>query len=112
MLLLLEAALLVGFPAPVIWSLLGVLPVVAASSDFTESVNARMIAFFAIASFRAFWMFVLSSSVHAEMVNVGALHFVTTVDNAGVFVMEVVQVVMVVTMVEQACSCLLPRSLA
>merc|ERR1719320_136705 len=67
-------------------------------------------AFLSIASFRAVWMAVLSSSVQVLIVNVGDLHLIETSVDAGLF--EVVQVVMVVVMVEQDCCCLLPRSRA
>merc|ERR1719320_386078 len=69
-------------------------------------------AFLSIASFRAVWMAVLSSSVQVLIVNVGDLHLIETSVDAGLFEMVVVQVVMVVVMVEQDCCCLLPRSRA
>merc|ERR1719317_1189923 len=69
-------------------------------------------AFLSIASFRAVWMAVLSSSVQVLIVKVGALHLIETSVDAGLFEMVVVQVVMVVVMVEQDCCCLLPRSRA
>merc|ERR1719250_108617 len=65
-------------------------------------------AFLSIASFRAVWMAVLSSSVQVLIVKVGALHLIETSVDAGLFEMVVVQVVMV----EQDCCCLLPRSRA
>merc|ERR1719308_753863 len=68
-------------------------------------------AFLSIASFRAVWMAVLSSSVQVLIVKVGALHLIETSVDAGLFEMVVVQVVMVVV-VEQDCCCLLPRSRA
>merc|ERR1719308_595595 len=69
-------------------------------------------AFLSIASFRAVWMAVLSSSVQVLIVKVGALHLIETSVDAGLFEMVVVQVVIVVVMVEQDCCCLLPRSRA
>merc|ERR1719317_431546 len=68
-------------------------------------------AFLSIASFRAVWMAVLSSSVQVLIVNVGDLHLIETSVDAGLFEV-VVEVVMVVVMVEQDCCCLLPRSRA
>merc|ERR1719317_586105 len=60
-------------------------------------------AFLSIASFRAVWMAVLSSSVQVLIVKVGVLHLIETSVDAGLFEMVVVQVVMVVVMVEQDC---------
>merc|ERR1719477_145942 len=48
-----------------------------------------------IASFRAVWMAVLSSSVQVLIVKVGALHLIETSVDAGLFEMVVVQVVIV-----------------
>merc|ERR1719320_1191984 len=62
-------------------------------------------AFLSIASFRAVWMAVLSSSVQVLIVKVGALHLIETSVDAGLFEM-------VVVMVEQDCCCLFPRSRA
>merc|ERR1719317_734914 len=64
-------------------------------------------AFLSIASFRAVWMAVLSSSVQVLIVNVGDLHLIETSVDAGLF-----EMVVVVVMVEQDCCCLLPRSRA
>merc|ERR1719312_1140155 len=52
-------------------------------------------AFLSIASFRAVWMAVLSSSVQVLIVKVGALHLIETSVDAGLFEMVVVLVVIV-----------------
>merc|ERR1719513_407392 len=111
-LLLLAEAFPVAAPPPSVRSeALGVVPVTSFSSAVTEAMKAMMMAFLSIASFRAVWMAVLSSSVQVLIVKVGALHLIETSVDAGLFVV-VVQVVMVVVMVEQDCCCLLPRSRA
>merc|ERR1719347_563003 len=107
-LLLLAEAFPVAAPPPSVRSeALGVVPVTSFSSAVTEAMKAMMMAFLSIASFRAVWMAVLSSSVQVLIVKVGALHLIETSVDAGLF-----EVVMVVVMVEQDCCCLLPRSRA
>merc|ERR1719317_1116257 len=102
-LLLLAEAFPVAAPPPSVRSeALGVVPVTSFSSAVTEAMKAMMMAFLSIASFRAVWMAVLSSSVQVLIVKVGVLHLIETSVDAGLFEMVVVHVVMVAPTVSQS----------